>query len=160
MLKKIILLSLLLLSFKANACSTFGSQNPNFTLNNLGIIKNNINNQTINTFVTPSRYTTIINNCFYTGNNTFQITNFSSLSDNGSFRLNNRKYYKILSTPTPSAPSPAQIYIAFSVRDNQDSAELFPINTTNPYTLFSGISSTRGMRLEDVSILIKGTNLT
>lgn len=159
MIKKILLLSLLLLSYKANACNTLFSQTPNFTINNLGSIKNNVNNQTINTIVLPSRYDTIINNCLYSGNNFFQINSSSSLSLSDGIFLNGRQYYRILSTPTPLALSSAQIYIAFSVRDNQDSAELFPINTTNQYTLFSGISSTRGMRLEQVSILIKGTNL-
>ena len=70
--------------------------------------------------------------------------------------IGERRYFRILKTQNPNAANPP----AFSVRDNQDGAWLYRVNNSNLYTMYRGSSDTRGMRLEDVSILIQGTNLT
>ncbi|OTG65073.1 fimbrial protein [Acinetobacter silvestris] len=150
----------LFFSLDVNACNTTGTENPNFTLSNLGNFKTNANNQRVTATTTPDRYGTIINNCNNTGSNSFQI-NGTSLSTSDIINLNSRTYYRINTPQNPVAASPAQIYIAFSVKDNQDSATLYPVDSsTTSYSLFTGSSSTRGMRLEQVGVLIRGTNLT
>ncbi|OTG82855.1 fimbrial protein [Acinetobacter sp. ANC 4648] len=150
----------LFFSLDVNACNTTGTENPNFTLSNLGNFKTNANNQRVTATTTPDRYGTIINNCNNAGSNSFQI-NGTSLSTSDIINLNGRTYYRVNTPQTPVAASPAQIYIAFSVKDNQDAAALYPVNSsTTSYNLFTGSSSSRGMRLEQVSVLIRGTNLT
>ncbi|MBK5649212.1 MAG: type 1 fimbrial protein [Acinetobacter sp.] len=84
----------------------------------------------------------------------------ANISTTDVINIGERRYFRILKTQNPNVANPAVIYIAFSVRDNQDNARLYPVNNSNLYTLYTGSSDTRGMRLEDVSILIQGTNLT
>lgn len=161
-MKNILLLgSLLFFTFETNAaCTTNGAENPIFTLtNNLGSFKTNTNSQPITATVSPDRYGTIINNCNGDGSVNFKIST-TDISTSGSIPLNGRTYFRITKAQTPSATSAAQIYIAFSVKDNQTAAPLFQVNSDSPYTLYTGTSDTRGMRLEQVSLLIRGTNLT
>jgi len=65
-------------------------------------------------------------------------------------------YYQIPSnfiTPTPTF----NVYIAFSVKDNQDSAnEYWVKDALTAFTLYTGTSDTRGIRLQNVRLLISG----
>lgn len=148
------------ISVEAYACTAGGAETPNFNLSNLGNFKTNANNQKITATATPDRYGTIIRSCTGTGSNQFQILGTANISTTDVINIGERRYFRILKTQNPNVANPAVIYIAFSVRDNQDNARLYPVNNSNLYTLYTGSSDTRGMRLEDVSILIQGTNLT
>lgn len=145
-------------SLCTNACNESLLYNPNFYLSALGDFKTNIDNQRVAT-VTPDRYAELMNFCLLPGRSVFQLSG-TDLSTTEVVPLNGRTYFRIMKAQTPAAINPAEIYIAFSVRDNKDTAELFSVNTSEPYILFEGASTTRGMRLEDVSILVRGTNLT
>ncbi|QXW24570.1 hypothetical protein KXJ74_09145 [Acinetobacter johnsonii] len=165
-MKRILLvLGILVLSFPCAvyACNTTGTETPLFTIANLGTFKSDINNQILTPSVTPNRYGTIINNCVNSGSNIFGILGGSStptISTTDVLNINSRTYFRITNSSTPTSANPAEIYIAFSVRDNQDSAQLFSVNNGNQITMFTGVSATRGMRLESVSVLIRGTNMT
>ena len=148
------------ISVEAYACRAGGAETPNFNLSNLGNFKTNANNQKITATATPDRYGTIIRSCTGTGNNQFQILGTANISTTDVIDIGERRYFRILKTQNPNAANPPVIYIAFSVRDNQDGAWLYRVNNSNLYTMYTGSSDTRGMRLEDVSILIQGTNLT
>ena len=148
------------ISVEAYACTAGGAETPNFNLSNLGNFKTNANNQKITATATPDRYGTIIRSCTGTGNNQFQILGTANISTTDVIDIGERRYFRILKTQNPNAANPPVIYIAFSVRDNQDGAWLYRVNNSNLYTMYTGSSDTRGMRLEDVSILIQGTNLT
>ncbi len=148
------------ISVEAYACTAGGAETPNFNLSNLGNFKTNANNQKITATATPDRYGTIIRSCTGTGNNQFQILGTANISTTDVIDIGERRYFRILKTQNPNAANPPVIYIAFSVRDNQDGAWLYRVNNSNLYTMYRGSSDTRGMRLEDVSILIQGTNLT
>ena len=148
------------ISVEAYACTAGGAETPNFNLSNLGNFKTNANNQKITATATPDRYGTIIRSCTGTGSNQFQILGTANISTTDVIDIGTRRYFRILKTQNPNVANPAVIYIAFSVRDNQDNARLYPVNNSNLYTLYTGSSDTRGLRLEDVSILIQGTNLT
>ena len=148
------------ISVEAYACRAGGAETPNFNLSNLGNFKTNANNQKITATATPDRYGTIIRSCTGTGNNQFQILGTANISTTDVIDIGERRYFRILKTQNPNAANPPVIYIAFSVRDNQDGAWLYRVNNSNLYTMYRGSSDTRGMRLEDVSILIQGTNLT
>ncbi len=148
------------ISVETYACNTSGADTPNFTLSNLGNFKTNINNQRTSPTVTPDRYGTIINYCSGSGSNLFQILGTTHINTTDVIDLGGRRYFRIVKTQSPSPANPALVYIAFSVRDNQNSATLYPVNDTNIYTMYTGTSDTRGMRLEQVSVLIQGTNLT
>lgn len=160
-MKKSLLLGILILIFplSAYACNTFATQNPVFTFPNLGTFKTNLNNQILTPSINPNRYGIIINNCNNGGSSYFQIIgNLINTAD--VIRLSGKTYFRITKSSSPVSANPAQIYIAFSVGDNQDSASLVPVNDGNQMTLFTGVSATRGMRLSNVSLLIRGTNLT
>ena len=148
------------ISVEAYACTAGGAETPNFNLSNLGNFKTNANNQKITATATPDRYGTIIRSCTGTGNNQFQILGTANISTTDVIDIGERRYFRILKTQNPNAANPPVIYIAFSVRDNQDGAWLYRVNNSNLYTMYTGSSDTRGMRLEDVSVLIQGTNLT
>jgi hypothetical protein len=50
-----------------------------------------------------------------------------------------------------------KVYIAFSVKDNQNTADEYWVNSsTNSYELFNGYSDTRGLRLQNISLLVTG----
>ncbi len=165
-MKRILLvLGILVLSFPCAvyACNTTRTENPLFTIANLGSFKSNANNQILTPSVTPNRYGTIINNCTNSGSNIFRIlggTSSATISTTDVISLNGRTYFRISNSATPTSANPAQVYIAFSVKDNQDIAQLYPVNNGNQINMYTGSSDTRGMRLEDVSVLIRGTNLT
>lgn len=165
-MKRILLvLGILVLSFPCAvyACNTTGTETPLFTIANLGSFKSDINNQILTPSVNPNRYGTIINNCNNSGSNLFRILGGSStatISTTDVISFNGRIYFRISNSATPASSNPAQIYITFSVKDNQDLAQLFPVNNGNQINMYTGTSNTRGMRLENVSVLIRGTNLT
>ena len=151
------------LSFEVHACYVNSNETPNFNLSNLGSFKTNANNQRITATVNPDRYGTIFNRCNGSGSNLFQIQGTANLgiSTTEAINLNGRRYFKITKYPSSIPANPAIIYIAFSVQDNQDTAPPFAVNDSNTsYSMYTGTSDTRGIRLLNVSILVQGTNLT
>ena len=151
------------LSFEIHACYVNSNETPNFNLSNLGSFKTNANNQRITATVNPDRYGTIFNRCNGSGSNLFQIQGTANLgiSTTEAINLNGRRYFKITKSPSSIPANPAIIYIAFSVQDNQDTATPFAVNDSNTsYSMYTGTSDTRGIRLLNVSILVQGTNLT
>lgn len=151
------------LSFEIHACYVNSNETPNFNLSNLGSFKTNANNQRITATVNPDRYGTIFNRCNSSGSNLFQIQGTANLgiSTTEAINLNGRRYFKITKSPSSIPANPAIIYIAFSVQDNQDTATPFAVNDSNTsYSMYTGTSDTRGIRLLNVSILVQGTNLT
>ncbi|MGB9191244.1 fimbrial protein [Acinetobacter sp.] len=146
-------------SLCTNACNESLLYNPNFYLSALGDFKTNIDNQRVAT-VTPDHYAELMNLCLLPGRSVFQLSGIDLSTTEVFSGQNGRIYFRVMKAQTPAAMNPAEIYIAFSVRDNQDTALLHPVNTTEPYILFEGLSSIRGMRLEDVSVIVRGTNLT
>ena len=151
------------LSFEVHACYVNSNETPNFNLSNLGSFKTNANNQRITATVNPDRYGTIFNRCNGSGSNLFQIQGTANLgiSTTEAINLNGRRYFKITKYPSSIPANPAIIYIAFSVQDNQDTATPLAVNDSNTsYSMYTGTSDTRGIRLLNVSILVQGTNLT
>ena len=66
-------------------------------------------------------------------------------------------YFQIPSSFISTLPASTTVYIAFSIKDNQDSAEeTWVSNATTAYQIYSGSSNTRGIRLQNVRILISG----
>ena len=150
------------LSFEIHACYVNSNETPNFNLSNLGSFKTNANNQRITATVNPDRYETIFNSCNGNGSNLFQIQGTANLgiSTTETIILNERRYFKITKSPSSIPANPAIIYIAFSLY-NQDTATPFAVNESNTsYSMYTGNSKTRGIRLLNVSILVQGTNLT
>ena len=146
------------------ACFINTLQQPHFELTGtLGSFNSHINNQVINVTPNPTRYTTLMLGCSVVseGKSTFQISSIANLNTAATINFNGRTYFRITSPQAPVTANPAEVYLAFSVRDNNDSATLFPILGPEEYDFFNKTStSTRGMRLEQLSILIRGTNLT
>lgn len=97
-----------------------------------------------------------IDKCSGSGPSTFQMQSNTDLNTSSTISKDGYTYYQIPSsyiTPSPTF----NIYIAFSVKDNQDNAEEFWVNSpTATYTLYTGGSDTRGLRLQNVRLLISG----
>lgn len=97
-----------------------------------------------------------IDNCIGSGPTTFQMQSNTDLNTSSTISKDGYTYYQIPSTyitPTPTF----NVYIAFSVKDNQDSvAESWVNSPTATYRLYTGGSDTRGLRLQNVRLLISG----
>ena len=95
-------------------------------------------------------------NGFGGGPSKFTMASNTDLSTSSTISKDGYTYYQIPSsyiTPTPTF----NVYIAYSVKDNQDSATEYWVNSaTTAYTLYTGTSSTRGIRLENVRLLVSG----
>lgn len=90
------------------------------------------------------------------GPSKFIISPNSDLSISSPISKNEHTYFQIPAryiTPTPTF----NLYVAFSVKDNQNDAnEIWVEDPAIAYTLYTGTSDTRGIRLENVSLLISG----
>lgn len=90
------------------------------------------------------------------GPSTFSMAGNTDLSISSPFTKDGYTYYQIPAsyiTPTPTF----NVYVAFSVKDNQDAALEYWVNSASQnYELYRGTSDTRGIRLQNVKLLISG----
>lgn len=161
-MKKLIMAKLIFL-FMCNyafACEQNLAEVPTFTSNTfVGRFEPSISIRSIDITSSPLNYGTIMQKCNGTGTSTFQIST-TNINTSDSITNAGRTHYRIRNTSiSPSVANHPDIYIAFKVRDNQNNATLYNVGTS-PITFFTGASDTRGMRLEDVRIRIRGSDLT
>jgi len=97
-----------------------------------------------------------ISGCLLSGSSVFKMAPNTDLLTSSTITKGEYTYYQIPAsfiTPLPTF----NVYMAFSVKDNQDNAEEHWVNdATTAYTIFEGRSSTRGIRLEKVRLLVSG----
>ncbi|WP_180078823.1 MULTISPECIES: fimbrial protein [Acinetobacter] len=97
-----------------------------------------------------------ISGCSFSGSSVFKMAPNTDLLTSSTITKGEYTYYQIPAsfiTPLPTF----NVYMAFSVKDNQDNAEEHWVNdATRAYTIFEGRSSTRGIRLENVRLLVSG----
>lgn len=97
-----------------------------------------------------------ISGCFLSGSSVFKMEPNTDLLTSSTITTGGYTYYQIPAsfiTPLPTF----NVYMAFSVKDNQDNATEYWVNdATTAYTIFTGTSSTRGIRLENVRLLVSG----
>lgn len=90
------------------------------------------------------------------GPSRFSMASNTDLSTSSTITKDGYTYYQIpvsYITPTPTF----NIYVAFSVKDNQTNATEYWVNSaSDSYTLYTGTSDTRGIRLQNVRLLISG----
>lgn len=90
------------------------------------------------------------------GPSTFLMGSNTDLSTSSPIMKDGYTYYQIPTSyinPTPTF----NVYVAYSVKDNQNSATENWVNSaTTSYQLYSGTSDTRGIRLQNVRLLISG----
>ena len=91
------------------------------------------------------------------GPSTFTMSGVTDLMTSNTISKDGYTYYQIPPTNiTPASPN-IKVYIAFSVKDNQNTATEYWVNSpTNSYELFNGYSDTRGLRLQDIRLLVSG----
>lgn len=149
------LIFILLCSLEAySACKT--DVNPvNFTTTMANALSDNSYLQ-LSSQLVVAKSPQPISSCSGTGPSTFTMLSNTDLMTASQISKDAYIYYQIPTSyisPTPSF----KVYIAFSVKDNQDNAQEFWVNSpTNTYTLYSGGSDTRGLRLQNVRLLISG----
>lgn len=90
----------------------------------------------------------------------FTMASNTDLSTTSTISKDGYTYYQIPATyitaPTGVTTKP-EVYIAFSVKDNQTNAtEYWVSSASDIYTLYNGTSDTRGIRLQNVRLLISG----
>ena len=171
MYKKIALVIMFLLAFatKSHAyCTASSSANqPPFIANLVNAQSDNAYRQLVSqTIAFPSSQP--IRSCSsFARNSTFTMSNVSASGATASDLSNSATisddytYYLIPSNKITSSAGSAnmKVYIAFNIKDNQENAEEFWINSaTTSYNLYSGTSDTRGLRLQKVRILVSGLN--
>ena len=97
-----------------------------------------------------------ISGCLFSGSSDFKMAPNTDLLTSSTITKDGYTYYQIPAsfiTPTPTF----NVYMAFSVKDNQNSAtEYWVNNATTAYTIFTGTSAIRGIRLQNVRLLISG----
>lgn len=151
------LMFILLCSSKAySACKT--DINPvNFTATMAKALSDNSYLQLSSQTVQASSPQQPISGCVPVGGSSvFQMAPNTDLLTSSTITTGGYTYYQIPSsyiTPTPTF----NVYIAYSVKDNQDNATEYWVNdATTAYTIFTGLRSTRGIRLENVRLLVSG----
>lgn len=130
--------------------------------NTINILKNNINNQTFNITISPTYTEAAFVGCSAStaGTTSFEIKSGTSLDPLDTVVIGSKTYFRITSAQDPIANNRAAVYIAFSIKDNKDNATLYPISSASEVIFFNGSSASRGLRVEQISLLVKGTNLT
>ena len=101
-----------------------------------------------------------ISGCILNGSSNFLMGSNTDLITSSTITKDGYTYYQIpASFITPL--SNFNVYMAFSVKDNQNSAtEYWVNNATTAYTIFTGTSATRGIRLQNVRLLVSGIGNT
>lgn len=162
--KKIVLFLLILLAFASNshAVCTTRTTPVNFVANLTKAHSDNAYLQLVSQTIAASSPQPI-DSCVGSGPSTFTMNGVSDLTTNSTISKDGYTYYQIPSAKiTPSAVSAnIKVYIAFSIKDNQDSATEFWINSaTTSYEFYTGPSDTRGLRLQNVRLLVSGLGNT
>lgn len=99
-----------------------------------------------------------ISGCYGAGGgpSQFLMASNTDLSTSSTIIKGGYTYYQIPAsyiTPTPTF----NVYISFSVKDNSNSAQEFAVNDpATTYILYTGSSDTRGIRLQNVRLLVSG----
>lgn len=164
MYKKIALGLLCLLAFasKSHAVCTTRTNPVNFAANLTNAHSDNAYLQLVSQTIVASSPQPI-DSCTGSGPSTFTMNGVTDLTTNSPISLDGYIYYQIPSAKiTPSAASAnIKVYIAFSIKDNQTTAPDFWINSsTASYQIYNGGSDTRGLRLQDVRLLVSGLGNT
>jgi len=165
MYKKIALGLLCLLAFASKTyADCFARTNPvNFTANLTKAHSDNAYLQLVSQTIAASSAQPIDSCNIGNGPSTFTMNGVTDLMTNSTISKGGYTYYQIPTTNiTPSAASAnIKVYIAFSVKDNQNTADEYWVNSsTNSYELFNGYSDTRGLRLQNISLLVTGLGNT
>ena len=159
MYKRIALSLLCLLAFASKThADCFARTNPvNFTANLTKEHSDNAYLQLVSQTIAASSAQPIDSCNIGNGPSTFTMNGVTDLMTNSTIPKGGYTYYQIPSANiTPASPN-MKVYIAFSVKDNQDTADEYWVNSsTNSYELFNGYSDTRGLRLQDISLLVTG----
>ena len=159
MYKKIALGLLCLLAFASKTyADCFARTNPvNFTANLTKEHSDNAYLQLVSQTIAASSAQPIDSCNIGNGPSTFTMNGVTDLMTNSTISKDGNTYYQIPpGNITPASPN-MKVYIAFSVQDNQNTATERWINSsTNSYELFNGYSDTRGLRLQNISLLVTG----
>lgn len=164
MYKRIALVIMCLLAFasKTHAVCTARINPVNFAANLTKAHSDNAYLQLVSQTIAASSPQPI-DSCSGSGPSTFTMNGGTDLMTSSTISKDGYTYYQIPSAKiTPSAASAnIKVYIAFSVKDNQTTAADFWINSpTASYVIYNGSSDTRGLRLQDVRLLVSGLGNT
>jgi type 1 fimbria pilin len=163
MYKKIALGLLCLLAFASKThADCFARTNPvNFTANLTKAHSDNAYLQLVSQTIAASAAQPIDSCNSGNGPSTFTMNAVTDLMTNSTIPKGDYTYYQIPpANITPASPN-MKVYIAFSIKDNQTSAPDFWINSsTASYQIYNGGSDTRGLRLQNVSLLVTGLGNT
>ena len=159
MYKKIALGLLCLLAFASKThADCFARTNPvNFTANLTKEHSDNAYLQLVSQTIAVSAPQPIDSCSSGSGPSTFTMSGVTDLMTSNTISKDGYTYYQIPPTNiTPASPN-MKVYIAFSVKDNQNTATEHWVNSpTNSYELFNGYSVTRGLRLQNIRLLVSG----
>ena len=159
MYKRIALSLLCLLAFSSKThADCFARTNPvDFPANLTTAHSDNAYLQLVSQTIAASSAQPIDSCNIGNGPSTFTMNGVTDLMTNSTISKDGNTYYQIPpGNITPASPN-MKVYIAFSVQDNQNTATERWINSsTNSYELFNGYSDTRGLRLQDISLLVTG----
>ncbi|MEG1855912.1 MAG: fimbrial protein [Acinetobacter sp.] len=172
MYKKIALVLLCLLAFASKShayCTASSSANqPQFIANLVNAQSDNAYRQLVSQTIAFPSSQPIYGCSSSAGNSIFTMSNVSAsgatasdLSNSATFLNDGYTYYLIPPNEITSSAGSAnmKVYIAFNIKDNQENATEFWINSaTTSYDLYDGASDTRGLRLQKVRILVSGLN--
>lgn len=96
--------------------------------------------------------------CMGSNQSSFMMGANTDLNTSSTIIKDGYTYYQIPSnyiSPTPNF----NVYMAYSVKDNQNNAnEYWVNNATTSYSLYNGESDTRGIRLQNLRLLVSGLN--
>ena len=159
MYKRITLGLLCLLAFASKTyADCFARTNPvNFAANLTKAHSDNAYLQLVSQTIAVSAPQPIDSCSSGSGPSTFTMSGVTDLMTSNTISKDGYTYYQIPPTNiTPASPN-IKVYIAFSVKDNQNTATEYWVNSpTNSYELFNGYSDTRGLRLQDIRLLVSG----
>lgn len=164
MYKKIalVLMCLLALVSQSHAVCTTRTNPVNFAANLTNAHSDNAYLQLVSQSIAASSPQPI-DSCSGTGPSTFTMNGVTDLTTSSTITKDGYTYYQIPSakiTPTAAAAN-LKVYLAFSVKDNQDSATEYLVNSASTtYTIYTGASDTRGIRLQNVRLLVTGLGNT
>ncbi|MAK32231.1 thin pilus adhesin subunit AcuG [Acinetobacter sp.] len=164
MYKKIalVLMCLLALVSQSHAVCTTRTNPVNFTANLTNAHSDNAYLQLVAQTIAASSPQPI-DSCIGSGPSTFTMSGVTDLTTSSTISKDGYTYYQIPSakiTPTAAAAN-LKVYLAFSVKDNQDSATEYLVDSASTtYTIYTGASDTRGIRLQNVRLLVTGLGNT
>lgn len=167
MYKKIalVLMCLLALVSQSHAVCTTRTNPVNFAANLTNAHSDNAYLQLVSQSIAASSPQPIYS-CSGTGPSTFTMNGVTDLITSSTVSKDGYIYYqiptaKISSTAGSSAVANLKVYLAFSVKDNKDSAREYMIDSASTtYTIYTGDSDTRGIRLQNVRLLVTGLGNT